>query len=272
MTEPVALETPQLVLRELRDDDVSAVHAYASAAEVVRYLDWGPNAPEDTMRFLAAARAAREAIPRTAYHLAIALKATGRLIGGCRIEIRNAANGAGDLGYVLGRPHWGHGYATEATRALVGFGFESLALHRIWATCDVRNAASARVLEKLGMKREGQLRHDARRKGEWRDSYYAISRRSGPIAADLPVDAAPHARISVQDLHPWDGGNPPVLPRPRVVLDAGLQAGDRLRHRVGEREHHDHQRPELLEQELSSGRRRPSRHGAGLQRTGRRAP
>jgi RimJ/RimL family protein N-acetyltransferase len=57
----------------------------------------------------------------------------------------------------------------------VGFGFETLALHRISATCDVDNVASARVLEKLGMKREGHIRHTARRKGEWRDSYlYAI--------------------------------------------------------------------------------------------------
>ena len=170
-TEPAALETPRLILRELRDDDATAIHAYASDAEVVRYLDWGPNTPEDTAQFLARARAARGAIPRTAYHRAIVLTATGHLVGGGRIEIRNAANGAGDVGYVLGRPHWGHGFATEATRALLGFGFGSLALHRIWATCDVRNDASARVLEKIGMRREGHLRHDVRRKGEWRDSY-----------------------------------------------------------------------------------------------------
>ncbi len=181
MTEPVALETPRLALREFRDNDAPAIHAYASDAEVVRYLDWGPNTREDTAQFLAMGRAARAALPRTAYHLAIVLTATGRLVGGCRIEIRNAANGAGDLGYVLGRPYWGQGYATEATRALVGFGFESLALHRIWATCDVRNAASARVLAKLGMKREGHLRHDVRRKGEWRDSYlYAILETEWP--------------------------------------------------------------------------------------------
>lgn len=142
MTAPVALETPRLILRELRDDDAPAVHAYGSDADVVRYLDWGPNTPEDTARFLATARAARDALPRTASHLAIVLKTTGHLVGGCRIEVRNAASGAGDLGYVLGRAYWGQGYAIEAARALVGFGFESLALHRIWATCDVRNEAS----------------------------------------------------------------------------------------------------------------------------------
>jgi [ribosomal protein S5]-alanine N-acetyltransferase len=171
----VAIETPRLVLRELGDNDAPAVQAYAGNIEVVRYLDWGPSTPEDTVRFLAVARAARDAVPRTAYHLAIALKGGSTLIGSCRIEIRSAANGSGDLGYVLNRQHWGHGYATEAIRHLLSFGFERLALHRIWATCDVENRASARVLEKIGMRREGHLRQNVRRKGEWRDSYlYAI--------------------------------------------------------------------------------------------------
>ena len=175
MTQHVTLETPRLLLRELGDDDATAIQAYAEDAEVVRYLDWGPNTPEDTARFLAIARAARDAVPRTAYHLAIVLKSAGHLIGGCRIEIPSPSNESGDLGYVLGRRHWGHGYATEATRALLDFGFGQLALHHIWATCDVGNQASARVLEKLGMRREGHLRQNARRKGEWRDSYlYAI--------------------------------------------------------------------------------------------------
>jgi RimJ/RimL family protein N-acetyltransferase len=121
------------------------------------------------------ATASQPRLVRADYHLAIVLKAAERLIGGCRIEIRSAAHGSGDVGYVLDRQHWGHGYMTEATRALVGFGFGRLALHRIWAACDVDNHASARVLEKLGMRREGHLRQSRRQQGEWRDSYlYAI--------------------------------------------------------------------------------------------------
>ena len=198
MTYAVRLETPRLVLRELGDDDATAVQMYAADAEVVRHLDWGPNAPEDTAAFLAMAQAARDAVPRTAYHLAIVLRAGGQLIGGCRIEIRSAATGSGDLGYVLDRRHWGQGYATEAMHVLVAFGFGRLALHRIWATCDVDNLASARVLEKLGMQREGQLRQTVRRRGEWRDSHlYTIlqpdwrgKRPGGPFPGDLP-GAAP---------------------------------------------------------------------------------
>jgi RimJ/RimL family protein N-acetyltransferase len=175
VTSHLPIETPRLVLRDLADEDGPAVHAYAHDAAVVRYLDWGPNTADDTTQFLAMARSAREAVPRTAYYLAIVLGATTRLIGGCRIEIRSAASGNGDIGYVLARDAWGHGYATEASRALLAFGFETLALHRIWATCDVQNQTSARVLEKLGMRQEARLRENVRRRGEWRDSYlYAI--------------------------------------------------------------------------------------------------
>ena len=111
----------------------------------------------------------------TAYHLAIALRTDDRAVGSCRIEIRDDAGQTGDLGYVFDKAQWGRGYATEAGCALLVFGFERLGFHRIWARCDVRNAASARVLEKLGMEREGRLRHDVRRKGEWHDSFlYAI--------------------------------------------------------------------------------------------------
>jgi len=176
-TDAVELETPRLVLRELRADDALEIQVYAGDVEVVRHLDWGPNTPADTEQFLALASAARGDTPRTAYHLAIVHKTEGSLIGGCRIEIRSPADGAADLGYVLARAVWGRGYATEAAGALLEFGFERLVLHRIWATCDVENHASARVLEKIGMHREGQLRQNVRRKGEWRDSYlYAVLR------------------------------------------------------------------------------------------------
>jgi ribosomal-protein-alanine N-acetyltransferase len=175
MTHTVALVTPRLVLRELDANDAPEIQGYAGNVEVVRHLDWGPNSPEDTAQFLATVSVARGAAPRMAYHLAIVLKTGGRLIGGCRIEIRSPAHRSGDLGYVLARHAWGQGYATEATRALLEFGFERLALHRIWAMCDVENHASARVLEKIGMRREGQLRQNVRRRGEWRHSYlYAI--------------------------------------------------------------------------------------------------
>jgi RimJ/RimL family protein N-acetyltransferase len=79
------------------------------------------------------------------------------------------------IGYVINPRCWGRGYATEAAREMLRFGFGELELHRIEATCDVLNAASARVLEKIGMQREGLLREHMWLRDRWRSSYlYSI--------------------------------------------------------------------------------------------------
>ena len=90
--------------------------------------------------------------------------------------------------WVVGKSK-GQGYATEAARALVSFGFGTLRLHRVFATCDVRNVASARVLEKVGMRREGHCRGDKWVRGQWRDSYiYAMLEdewsKSGSVSSE----------------------------------------------------------------------------------------
>jgi len=105
--------------------------------------------------------------------LAITLKETGQLIGGCSLH-KNKDEGA-SIGYTLNRQFWGKGYTTELARALLTFGFTQLNLHRIFALCDEENRTSAHVLEKIGMRREGHLIQDIRLKGQWRNSYlYAI--------------------------------------------------------------------------------------------------
>jgi RimJ/RimL family protein N-acetyltransferase len=173
--ESIEITTDRLLLREFRDDDWSAVHEYAVDPEVVRYMPWGPNTEDETRAFIARALAAQADEPRTKYELAVALRGSGRLIGGCGIRIARPADRGGDMGYCLHRGYWGHGYASEAARAIAAFGFERLGLHRVWATCDTENDASARVLEKLGMRREARFREDTRLRGQWRDSYlYAV--------------------------------------------------------------------------------------------------
>ena len=175
MKTPLKIETKQLILRDFVPKDWKAANEYSSDPIVVRYMPWGPNLPSQTKTFLRLARKASTEKPRTKYELAVVLKSGNRLIGGCGIRIKNADLREGDLGYALNRLHWGNGYATETTKALIQFGFSKLKLHRIWATCDTRNKASARVLEKAGMKREGLLRQNVFQKGAWRDSFlYAI--------------------------------------------------------------------------------------------------
>jgi ribosomal-protein-alanine N-acetyltransferase len=169
------LRLPRLRLREWREDDWPGAHAYGSDPEVVRYMDWGPNTEEATRAFIAASMRARQATPRTHYDLAVTLAESDEVIGGCRIWIESPEHLDASIGYSLVRAHWGHGYATEVARGLIRFGFETLGMHRIWAIVEPENAASARVLEKAGMQREGRLRDHRYAKGHWRDSViYAI--------------------------------------------------------------------------------------------------
>ena len=164
------LRLSRLLLREWREDDWPAAHAYASDPEVVRYMDWGPNTEEETRAFIAGAMRSPQASPRLHYDLAVTLAESDEVVGGCRIWIESPEHRDASIGYSLARPFWGRGYATELARGLLQFGFETLGLHRIWAIVEPENAASARVLEKVGMQREGRLRDHRYAKGRWRDS------------------------------------------------------------------------------------------------------
>ena len=129
---------------------------------------------EETREALRVQMNGRDADPPH-YYFAVTLRSTGTLIGVCALLIRYDELRHGELLYVLNRPYWGQGYATEAARALLGLGFSELDLHRIYATCRPANVASWRVMEKLGMRREGHLVQHRWMKGRWQDSLlYAI--------------------------------------------------------------------------------------------------
>lgn len=169
-----SITTDRLTLRELRLTDFDAVHAYASDPEVSRYMNWGPNTEDETRTFIQRALAQQQCRDRAIYQLAICLRA-GELIGGCGLYVTDQQARQGFIGYVLHRAHWGNGYATECARALLSHGFGALGLHRIWTDCDTENRASAHVLEKVGMRREGELVDCKLIDGVWRNSYvYAI--------------------------------------------------------------------------------------------------
>jgi len=111
--------------------------------------------------------------PRRRYDWAMVEKASGQFIGICGFSVTSAKNReGGELGYCLNRKAWGKGYATEATRAMIQIGFKKLGLRRITATCDAKNRASARVLEKAGMRKEGRFRKNLFQKGKWRDTFF----------------------------------------------------------------------------------------------------
>jgi len=169
------IETPRLVLRDFRAADLEAVHAYASRDEVARYLIWGPNTPAQSREAIEGFLEDQRRRPRTHYDVGMVLKLQGALIGGVGLRISDWENRTGDVGYVVHPDYWGYGLAEEAARALIEAGFTQLGLRRIVAFCDQRNKASARVMERLGMRREGAFRQSKLIQGEWRDEYlYAV--------------------------------------------------------------------------------------------------
>ena len=169
------IQTKRLRLRDFEKADWKPVHDYAADPEVVRYMSFGPNTEGESKNFIQRALAHQKEQPRNNFSLAIVLKAKNALIGSCGIYVSNPDNREGYIGYVLNRNFWGQGYATETAHALIEFGFNQLKLHRIFATCDPQNIASAHVLEKIGMQREAHFRENGWVKGKWRDSLlYAI--------------------------------------------------------------------------------------------------
>jgi RimJ/RimL family protein N-acetyltransferase len=163
------------VLRELSEDDAVSVQAWATDPEVYRYMEWGPNTLEETQEFLRRLIPTRLELPRRTFELGFVLKGTDQLVGAGGLRIRSSQHRIADIGYVLRRDAWGQGLGTEAARALVELGLRRLGMHRIWATCHVENGRSARVLEKVGMQREGRLRGNVLKDAAWRDAHlYAL--------------------------------------------------------------------------------------------------
>lgn len=179
----VLLRTERLVLREFAEDDWPAFHAVESLPEVARYQSFEPRTEADSRAYIQRAIAGAAEEPRATYDLAVVLAAECRLIGRCGLGLASPAFEA-MLWYTLHPAHWGQGYTTEAARAVVDFGFRQLGLHRVWADCDPANPGSWRVLEKLGLRREGHLRENVWMDGAWTDSYiYGVLDREWPDAA-----------------------------------------------------------------------------------------
>lgn len=172
----VELTTERLLLREFVAADWPALHAVEPDPEVARYQSFDARtAAESRAYVLGAVADATGEGRRRSYDLAVVVAAEGRLIGRCGLGLGDAEPGEAMLWYTLHRAEWGRGYGTEAAGAVVDWGFRELGLHRIWADCDPANAASFRVLEKIGLRREGHLIENAWVKGAWADSLiYAV--------------------------------------------------------------------------------------------------
>lgn len=174
LTLPV-LRTERLLLRPFTDADGDAIYALQSDADVLRYWDsppWTERARAD--RFIARSRE----LATEGAGVRLAVEQDGGFVGWIVLQEWNPDFRSASLGYCLQQAVWGRGYATEVARALLSWAFDTLDLNRVQAEADTRNAASARVLTKLGFVLEGTLREDCIVDGVVSDSWvFGLLRR-----------------------------------------------------------------------------------------------
>ena len=160
------IETQRLRIRRFEPDDWRAVHEYASDPEVMAWFVEGPMTEEQAREFVA------ENAGDQARAFALVLKEDDQLIGHVFFHPWFAPR-TYEIGWVVHPRYHGQGYATEAALALLRYGFESLGLHRVIATCQPENVASDRVMEKIGLRREGHFRKCVYRdETTWWDEYF----------------------------------------------------------------------------------------------------
>lgn len=162
------LETERLRLRAFEAADLDALYAFERRDDVARFLYTEPLS-RDEVRTALERRMRMTGFDEEsdALRLAVVLRETRELIGDVSLQRTSREHLQGEIGYAFNPDHHGHGYATEAARAMLRIGFEEARLHRIVGRLEPRNVASVRVLERLGMRREAHLVENEFIKSEW---------------------------------------------------------------------------------------------------------
>jgi ribosomal-protein-alanine N-acetyltransferase len=170
------VHTDRLLIREAKLEDWPAVHAMHSLPEIDKYNTLGIPEDEQSTKDIVG-RWITEQTDEMWRNRAFMVvdKATEAIVGECGLRAGRVKYGEGEIWFKFHVDFWGQGFATETAKALLAFGFDTLKMHRIEAGCAVENRASAGVLEKIGMTREGLKRKVLPIRGEWVDNYeYAI--------------------------------------------------------------------------------------------------
>jgi RimJ/RimL family protein N-acetyltransferase len=161
-------ETERLIVRRFEEGDFDALLSIQSRPDVARWLYWEARSPTEVRRSLEQKR-------------------IGELIGDGSICLRSREHRQGEIGFIIHPDHQGCGFATEAARALLELCFDDLDLHRVIGRLEARNTASAGVLERIGMRREGHLVENEFVKDEWQSELvYAILQREWRAAQAGP--------------------------------------------------------------------------------------
>jgi RimJ/RimL family protein N-acetyltransferase len=191
---PGPLRTERLVLRHMTVDDVDDIYAYQSREDVCRYLPFEPRTREQVVEKVTKFSTALELRgDGDFWQLAVEeADAPGRVIGDVYFTIKNLESAGGEIGWTLHPDAVGRGYMTEAATAVLDVAFQTIGLHRVMANLDPRNAASAALCERLGMRREASFVEDLWFKGEWAGTaIYAILDREWLASREAARTSSP---------------------------------------------------------------------------------
>ncbi len=169
------MATERLILRRILPKDYEDMYEYSSNEKTVEYLAW------EYHRTIAFTKNYTKYLQKQYkdglyYDWAVTLKENGKMIGTCGFTSITPEHQRAEIGYVISPAYWGNGIALEAANAVIRFGFEQMDLNRIEAKFMVGNCASERVMQKLGMQREGVFRDYMFVKGSFRDiCFYSMT-------------------------------------------------------------------------------------------------
>lgn len=187
---PLQLSGSRVILREFHSNDLDRVAALVGDDRVTASLSFDSRSRDQATEMLSGILGRAKQQPRTEYYLAVTTAEDG-LVGFARLELNGVQ--AAKLGGASAADYWGRGYAIDAARTLMDFGFRILKLHRISAAMGPDNAASIKLVRRLGMTYEGRIRDHVHTNGQWRDSLLYSVLAHERTAAE-PTDTDPIAR------------------------------------------------------------------------------
>ncbi len=177
MNKDYLIETPRLHLRHFCPEDAKTLMAYRNDPAVALHQGWSSMSEVTARHFVEEMGLAQPGTPGDWFQFALEVRATGEHIGDVALHTLEDKR-LGEIGYTLARASQGKGYASEAVRAVLGYAFLTLDMHRIAATVDVENEPSIRLLERLGFRREGTTIEAGWFHGQWcSDHLYAMLQR-----------------------------------------------------------------------------------------------
>lgn len=184
------MHTERLLMRPFEEGDLTALHEMQSNEEVVKYL-YHDVRSLDEVRAALARKMAGTSITGEGDGLSAAavLRDTGEFVGDISLWLVSEGHAQAEVGFVVHPAHQRKGYATEAARPMVDFAFTTMGVHRVIGRTEARNAGSARVIEKLGMRREAHFVENEWVKGEWQSEfvYAVLAAEWAALTAGVPV-------------------------------------------------------------------------------------